>query len=192
MALSGYIGKLKNGDLRAIGAEIGRTGLAAEGSGRGQGRSVAQQITGIISHPGLPEGSRSAENKCELDIRNLQLIPFKFIFRLFLGFFALGDLFAKAARMLPVEGFLDRFSERGFLGVANDHPCPRDRLQKRPMQSNRTGQGQGNQNSRQPRSHERSLRPRGFVSRPGVIKSARQPQCYRNSVPSTLMSKTFR
>src|SRR6266436_3762547 len=114
----------------------GRTeSLSEEASGRVNGGSVSQQIRAIIPGAHLTEGGWSAEDECERCIRKFQLFQFEFVFRLFLRPFALGDLLAKRARMLAVEGFHDRLAEGRFLRVADYHRCPGYGLQNRPVQA---------------------------------------------------------
>jgi hypothetical protein len=112
-----------------------KEGLGEEASGRGDRRSVSQQIRSIIPHPHLPEKRWSAEDVSEPCIRKFQFAQLKFIFGLPLGPLALGDLLAEVARMLAVESFHDRFTEWCLLGVGNDHPCPCYCLQEGPVQA---------------------------------------------------------
>jgi hypothetical protein len=128
-------------------------GLSEEASGRRERRSLSQQIRSILSDSHFPERRRRAEDECERHIRKFQLAQFKFEFGLFLGLFALGDFFAKLARMLAVKSFCERNSNGTAFRIRYYHPCPRDGLQKRPMQANRGGQGQGHENFGKPRKH---------------------------------------
>src|SRR5258707_1685511 len=131
--------------------------LSEEASGGRNWRRVSQQICAIIPGPHCPEGRGSTEDKSDRHIREFQLARFKFVFGLLFGLFASGDLFAKFARMLAVESLHDRFAEGRLLRETNYHPRPSHGLQERPVQPNRAGKSQGNQNSWQPREHRGTL-----------------------------------
>ena len=56
-------------------------------------------------------------------------------FRLRLGFFPGGDLFAEAAGMPPIEGFRHRLFERAGAEILREHGGPGDGLQGHPMRA---------------------------------------------------------
>ena len=120
---------------------------------------MSQQVCPIISRSQFPKRGRGTETERNPRERKFQFLHFELEFRLFLGLFALRNLLAEGARMLSVESFHDRFAERRFLGVANDHASPCCDLEDRPMQADRTGKGQRNQDSGQPFQHAPTLSP---------------------------------
>jgi len=103
--------------------------------GRRDRRGSGQNRDGIIDWPRIVQKRRRLENesrRCEGELEFLQVeIRIGLLFRAL----ALGNIFAEFARVLAIERFHQRFTERGILGIADDHLCPRQCLKKCPMQA---------------------------------------------------------
>ena len=87
-----------------------------------------------------------AAEEIEFRLHFLEFLPL-------LRFLSFRDDFAKLARMFAVESFLDSDSEWRMPGVADDHACPGNRLEKRPMPANRANQRARHRESEQPGEH---------------------------------------
>jgi len=71
-------------------------------------------------------------------IQELELLNLERQLGLLLGLLASSDSFTEKTRVLTIKGSSERLGERRPLKVARQHAGPGDRLQKSPMQTNRS------------------------------------------------------
>ena len=77
--------------------------------------------------------SRSGENKFRAVMRKVQLLQINLHVGFFFRLLVLRDFLAQTARMLAVEGALNRFLQRSRLEILRQHRRPRDGLKRHPM-----------------------------------------------------------
>ncbi len=76
------------------------------------------------------------------DEEKFQLGDRRFDFGTFLGLLSFGDERADFARMIPIESLHNRRLQRRVVRITDHHPCPCDRLQQHPVQTQCQTQGQ--------------------------------------------------
>jgi hypothetical protein len=90
----------------------------------------------------------------EIELFKIELQPL-FIFGLFAG----ADEFAKLAKMMAVERFLQRLREAGIFCVIDRHSHPGDGLQKRPMSADAQDEREHDYPLLQSNQHDGDIRP---------------------------------
>jgi hypothetical protein len=134
------------GEKPSISRALNQDVMSGEKSpGRRNRRSLGEDRGRIIRQPRIVQKSRRAKNKFRYHKREFKLFQIELGIAFFLGPFAFIDVPAKLAGVLAVKSFDQRFAERSVLGIADDHLCPGQRLNKRPMHADGGGERQHQQ-----------------------------------------------
>jgi hypothetical protein len=110
-----------------------RTKLAGEFARRRNGRLLEKIVNDERTFSREIKFARRGKNENGAFGNELHFFQLKRKLGFSLGIFPGGNCFAKAARMMTIEGFFDRFSHGSRAQIFSEHVRPRQRLKHGPM-----------------------------------------------------------